>query len=171
MWSYRDSEQWCLIFHMNVLEIIAELLNSCSYIGIKLCFEWKAALKSCFPKELSLMSGWKRACLFLNPLKYNKLPILICRSMKKDLLLLRVQLVDSFPLSQALEIKMKSIAVTVNLRVQFPVLNKGKGALSGLAMWSLIWMGFRDLTEASRENAKALGCQLLLAFAGEEFSC
>lgn len=54
--------------------------------------------------------------------------------MKKDLLLLGVQLVDSFPLSQALEIKMKSIAVTVNLCVQFPVLNKGKGALSGLAM-------------------------------------
>lgn len=72
-----------------------------AYVGIifdnlpwvKICSE-----ESLFfiPKELPLTSGWNRACLFLNSLKYNKLPILICRSMKKVVLLLCAQPVD-FP--------------------------------------------------------------------------
>lgn len=32
-------------------------------------------------------------------------------------------------------------------------------------------MGLLDVTEASQENAKASGCQVLLAFAEEEFRC
>lgn len=32
-------------------------------------------------------------------------------------------------------------------------------------------MGLHDVTEASQENAKASGCQILLAFAEGEFSC
>lgn len=41
-------------------------------------------------------------------------------------------------------------------------------AVPGLVKWNLIWMGLHDVTEASQENAKALGCQILLALAEGE---
>lgn len=55
--------------------------------------------------------------------------------------------------------------------MQLLVSSEGKEAASGLVKWGFIWMGLHDVTEASQENAKAWGCQVLLAFAEEEFSC